>query len=479
MATTSIWRVKGWIGKVVIYAENPDKTRNPKYFEKQDMTDDGANILSDVIDYAVNDEKTKNKNAILHDETTPVLKQFVSGVNCLPENARSAMMKVKKENGKEGGVVAYHGYQSFDKGEVTPEQCHDIGIKLAEKLWGDRFQVLVTTHLDKAHHLHNHFVLNTVSFKDGKKYYRSEKDYYNMRIESDNLCREYNLSVIENPKRGKSKHYAEWKAEKENKPTWRSLIKDDIDIAISQAMTKRQFFQNLKKMGYEIKIGKDISVKPQGKERFVRLAKSFGEDYTIDGIRKQILSQTHTVGMEVEPQPKSQAVKLQGTFKGVKKITGYRALYFHYLYKMGILPKDKQKSPKQVYFLYREDIRKLNKFSDETRLLCEYKIDTAEQLFDFSKSLQTEINTLTENRKHLRYKSRNIRDDDKLTAVKSEISDISKTLGKLRKQVKLCKGIEIRSSEMKYKMRQERIDREENANESLRGRSRTNRKIKS
>ena len=119
------------------------------------------------------------------------------------------------------GVVAYHGYQSFAPGEVNPQTAHEIGLKLAQKLWGNGYQVIVATHLDQESHIHNHFVVNTVSFKDGKRYHRTEKDYYDMQKESDRLCREYGLSVIENPQRGKSKHYGEWKAEQDSRPTWR------------------------------------------------------------------------------------------------------------------------------------------------------------------------------------------------------------------------------------------------------------------
>ena len=143
------------------------------------------------------------------------------------------MIAVKKRFGKEGGVVAYHGYQSFAPNEATPEMAHEIGVRLAKVLWGEKYQVLVATHLDKENHLHNHFVVNTVSFVDGIKYHRTEKDYFDMQRESDRLCREYGLSVIENPQRGKSKHYGEWRAEQEGRPTWRGLIKNDVDTAIS------------------------------------------------------------------------------------------------------------------------------------------------------------------------------------------------------------------------------------------------------
>ena len=172
MAVTSIWRVNGWLGKVVIYVENPDKTTNPGFFRNEAQSPEGSQGLDDVIAYAVNSRKTEQ-----HREDADILERFVSGVNCHPATARAEMLAVKKRFGKEDGTIAYHGYQSFAPGEATPEIAHKIGVELAQRLWGNRYQVVVATHLDKANHLHNHFVLNTVSFVDGKKYFRSAKDY--------------------------------------------------------------------------------------------------------------------------------------------------------------------------------------------------------------------------------------------------------------------------------------------------------------
>ena len=188
MATTSIWRVGGWLGKVVIYVENPDKTENPATYEKSDMEGRDAQGLTDVIEYAVQQQKTEK--AVANDEGTAIMQRFVSGVNCSPSTARDEMIAVKKRFGKEDGTVAYHGYQSFAPGEADPQTAHEIGLKLAKKLWGKKYQVVVATHLDKSNHLHNHFVVNTVSFVDGIKYHRTEKDYYDMQRESDRLCRE-------------------------------------------------------------------------------------------------------------------------------------------------------------------------------------------------------------------------------------------------------------------------------------------------
>jgi len=448
MATTSIWSVKGWLGKVVIYVENPDKTENPAYFEKQDMTDKETQGLSDVIAYAAKTEKTKAE-----DENQVIMRHYISGINCSPDTARDEMMAAKIRYGKDSGVMAYHGYQSFAPGEATPDMAHEIGIQLAKRLWGERFQVIVATHLDKENHLHNHFVVNSVSFIDGLRYHRTEKDYYDMQVESDKLCREYGLSVIENPKRGKSKQYGEWRADKEGKPTYRSLIKTDVDRAIAESMTERQFWDNLRRQGYHIKFGQDITLRAEGKDRGLKLFRNFGEDYSIEGIRNRILAQNRPRRRIIPlPQPPSKQIRFTGNIKKTKKITGFRALYFYYLYKMGVLPKKRQQSPEQVYFLFREDIRKIRNFEQEIRLLAKHKIDTGEQLAAYKESLTTEMTALSGDRKRLRYQVRSIGDEEKKAVVKTEIAVLSGKIGTLRKEVRLCEDIEKRSVEMKDKL---------------------------
>ena len=108
MAVTSIWRVNGWLGKVVVYVENPEKTANPEFYENEDMMERECQGLDDIIAYAINSRKTEQ-----HKEDSDVLEHFVSGVNCHPATARAEMLSVKKRFGKEDGTIAYHGYQSF------------------------------------------------------------------------------------------------------------------------------------------------------------------------------------------------------------------------------------------------------------------------------------------------------------------------------------------------------------------------------
>ena len=465
MATTAIWDVTDRLDRVIDYTTNPDKTEN------LDFNSSDFRGLQEVLKYAVQDAKTE--------------KQFyVTGINCYPETACKQMSKTKLQFQKTDGILAFHGYQSFAPGEATPETAHAIGVKMAQELWGDRFEVVVSTHLDK-NHLHNHFVLNSVSFKDGKRYYDNKTTYSLMRQTSDRLCREYSLSVIENPQRGKSKHYAEWKAEQESKPTWRGLIREDVDKAIDESMTFTQFIANLRRQGYEVKTGvKYMAVRPNGKERFVRL-KTLGDDYTEENIKERILKNRTPKRPQVLPEPNRKRYTVRGcmNIRKTRKLTGLQALYFHYLYKMGILPKQCV-SRKRTHFLLREDIWHMKQLISQTKLLCTHRIETKEQLLTYQNELKQEMTALINERKSFYNNLRRCKDDKQILAYKEQISGISKKLPLLRREVKLCTGILSRSEEMKQKLlqiKQEQINqgKEEKANDQRSRSSRSNRQYES
>ena len=430
MAVTSLWAVRGNLGGVLDYAANPEKTD-----------------LTNLLRYATQQRKTT-----VQEEGAPV-RQLVTGIHCAPATARREMQAVKKRFGKEKGVIAYHGYQSFASGECTPELAHEIGVKLARQLWGDRYQVLVATHLDRENHLHSHFVINTVSFVDGKKFYRSGLDYRAMREASDALCREYGLSIIETPQPGKSKHYAEHRAEQQGKPTWRSLIKQDVDTALRQSMTERQFFHALQQMGYEVKVGADISVRPQGKERFFRLGRNLGENYTPAGTRRQLLEQSRPE-REYPPQPRK--VKFHGQVKPARRATGFRALYYHYCYLLGIFPRNKRRLPRRVPPALREELLRGERFSQEVRLLSQYKIDTMEQLEAHQGKVEDDLKALLSQRAALYRQFRSVAaqsDPERKDWVKQEISTLTGQIKKLRKEAVLCEDIARRSEKMRENLR--------------------------
>lgn len=438
MATTAIWDVTDRLDRVIDYATNPEKTEN-LVFSNPDFQS-----LQNVLDYIQQDAKTE--------------KQFyVTGINCDPATSCKQMSQTKLQFQKTDGILAFHGYQSFMPGEATPETAHAIGVKLAQELWGSRFEVVVSTHLDK-HHLHNHFVLNSVSFMDGKRYYDNNATYALMRQTSDRLCREYSLSIIENPQRGKSMHHAEWQAEQESKPTWRGLIREDVNKVIAASMTFTQFIAALRQQGYEVKTGvKYMAVRPPGKERFVRL-KTLGDDYAEESIKQRILQNRNPKRLPPLPEPKRKRCTMKGSIKATRKITGLQALYFHYLYKMGILPR-KRASSKRTHFLLREDLRYLEEITAQTKLLCAHHISSKEQLFAYQKGVEQEKSILYADRKALYNRIRRCKDEGQIEAYKEQIAGLSKQINLLRKEVKLCTGILSRSGEMQEKL--SRIKQEE------------------
>ena len=335
------------------------------------------------------------------------------------------------------------------RGEVTPDMAHEIGVRLAEELWGGRFQVLVATHLDRPNHIHNHFVLNSVSFLDGKRYNDCTATYMEMRKASDRLCREYNLSVVENPKRGKGKQYGEYRAEKEGKYTYRSLVKADVDRLIAQAATDKQFFYLLKQEGYEVKRGKDITVRQRDKPRGLMLERNFGEDYSYERICQRILESHRPLPSVKGGQRKHLQVRIQ---KGkAKKIEGLRGLFYRYCFELGIFSKQKH-SPAKTHFLLREDLIKLEQITKEIRLLGTYHIDTESGLFSFREKRKQEIEQLSERRSSLKRTLRTRAGQEKPEELKGEIAGLSKEIGRLRKEVVLCDGIAERSGVMREKL---------------------------
>jgi len=443
MAVTAIWNITGRIDRALAYAENPDKTINPEHLKNARLTPAESESISKVIAYAVQQKKTSGGGSNPY---------FVTGVNCGADTAAFEMMKTKERYGKPGGNTAYHAYQSFAPGEATPEAAHEIGVKLASEIWGGRFQVVVATHLDKGH-LHNHFILNSVSFKDGKKYNDCRATYKVIRETSDRLCREYGLSVIKGPEAGKTKAYAEWRDEMAGKPTMRSLVKSDVDRAIAESMTDREFFAKLKAMGYMMKQGKDVTIVPPGKERGVRLARNFGDGYTIESIRRRILANDSPAKPQ-KPLSERKITKRHASSISPPRmrIGGYYGLYVRFQYELTVRHRRAPGRNARMHYLLREDIGKLDKIYSEMTLLRENGIKTAGQLLSYREGIAQKVTSLEEGRRKLYQKLRRKSAAGHEGGIKSEIAEITYGLRMLRQEVKKADSIAERSGVIKQKL---------------------------
>lgn len=441
MATTSIWKIDKRLDHVIEYTTNPEKTSKDSYQE-----------LHNVIEYAKASYKTEKQ-------------LYVSTLNCSEETILQDMIQTKKRYRKENGVLAFHGFQSFVKGEVTPEIAHEIGVKLAEELWGDRFEVVISTHLN-TEHIHNHFVLNSVSFKDGKKYYNNRHTYALMRETSDRLCEEYKLNVLEEKICGKYNiDYTKYYKEGVNKSTHHSIAKEDIDFAIGQAYSYKDFLSILKKMGYtvEIRYGK-LSVRKEPYKRNIRIERAFGEEYTIENIEKRIFeTQTTRIPFpEARVNSKKYESKERQNFKNRKKAKGIKALYFYYCFLLKIYPKSHYKKYSSEML---EEIKKMDKYSKEVRFLCKNNIETTQELLTYKKMAILDRKELKTQRENLWRKNKKVQNDKEKQKNIIKINSLRDEIKKLSKKIDLINDIETRVPKIKEKINEMENNKEEKVKE--------------
>ena len=231
------------------------------------------------IKYILNSDKT-DKNIL------------ISTYMCNEKTSHNQFLNTRKLNNINGTILARHLIQSFLPNEVTPEKAHEIGKSLCKEILKDQYEYVLSTHIDK-NHIHNHIIFNNVSFVTGKCYQSNKKTYHKIRSISDKLCKENNLSVVdefyEKYKKKfkiKGKSYYEYSHYKKG-TSWKSKLRFSIDKAIEKSNTWEEFLKIIKRYGYDIKFGKHIAFKHKDKERFTR-SKIIGEDYTEESLRKRI-----------------------------------------------------------------------------------------------------------------------------------------------------------------------------------------------
>lgn len=410
MATTSIWSIKNNLKQSINYIINPEKTINKDYGKES----------YNYLEITSNEYNFKNEKVC-----------YVSSLNCSEYNPYEDMKFTKEQYGKTDGILAFHGYQSFKENEVSADIAHEIGVKFAEEMFND-YEVVVSTH-QNTNHIHNHFIINSVSFKTGKKYNNNRTNLAKLRQISDSLCAEYGLSVLEEDINYKSTYN-----HKVLDNDYYKILKEDLDNVISYSVTLKQVIERLKKLNYQFYSRNGIiTIYRDGKDK-VRIEKAFGNDYSIDNINKRLY-----LSKQIIFKPIPQKTIFEKYSKTNKTHKGIYGLYLYYCYLLGAFPKN---HPKQYLpYSIRKEISKLDEYSNQVRFMVSNNIETKEDLESFSKTNYEEYKNLMGKRENLWKRYHRAKSEEDKSEILTEINDMQSKIKELRKYNKYCKDIFERS----------------------------------
>ena len=180
--------------------------------------------------------------------------QLVTGWNCTAQSALSEMQLTKERFRKTDGRQYYHFVQSFSETDgLTPQEAHAIGLELAQREFPD-FEVLVATHID-TDILHSHLIVNSVSFRDGRKLHQSAADLQAHRVVNDEICAAHHLSILPPPQKqvtqkrmGTREYRSAVKGE-----SWKFRLMSAIDQCMRYAATKDEFLSLMESEGYQVR----------------------------------------------------------------------------------------------------------------------------------------------------------------------------------------------------------------------------------
>ncbi len=427
MATTGFWPVKGKLKDVLDYADNPDKTTDKKFLDED---------LWNVLQYTESDQKTDQR-------------MYVSGINCAPQRAYEAMMDTKRKYGKLGGNVAYHGYQSFREGEVTPEEAHQIGLETARRMWGSEYEILVTTHLN-TENVHNHIVVNSVSFRTGRKFENHISDHFKLREISDEICRERGKSVLENAPFFGGEKDGYW-VRKNGGLTHRDMLRGDLEEALAVCSSHRDLERYLRGLGYRFE--RDFryehpSLILDSWKKPVRID-SLGERYSVDSIRERILRNQRKPELyyiAIPDRNRMPMFNMAKELQKLKKMGFVAALFTIFLELLGCsIDRDAENKKRPMSPELRAEVAKLDKYIAQQDLLLHNKIGTAEELIAYRDKLTGQINELDGKRKAIRNRIRRAKTPEEQEELKNQAKYITKKMQPLRKQRQLTIDILVKS----------------------------------
>lgn len=426
MAVASIWPVKNNVSGAIKYACNPEKTTEENRVS--------LHAVENVVEYAADELKTERC-------------EYVHGINCRPDNAIRLFNETRKRWGRAMDKrVCYHGYQSFKTDEVDAKTAHEIGIELAERLWGDRFEVIVATHCNTGHY-HNHFVLNAVSFVDGRKYCNYKADYEQMRKVSDEICRERGISVLENsPIHTLGSKNEVW-LHKAGKLSQRDMLKADMEYCLKYASNYQELESQLWGLGYSID-WVHMSVKAKNRERAIRL-KNIG--FTKEIIEERLYQNRCNVNFydiwnEHLPykSKKSPIIHLMRQLdftvqhsKSPEKVLVSAVLYIILaLFELAKQVKNFVIADVEL----RHEVRNIKEYISEYHFLKDEKLDTLADISNFIDKTKTEI-TEFEHKRNLADNKKRRAAPEKIQQYKDERKAITEHITPLRKKLKKAEQI--------------------------------------
>lgn len=235
-----------------------------------------------AIDYILNSEKTENGKLT-----------YSYACDCSGAGAERDFLNIRACGTGLGNRLAWHIVQSFNEDEVTPEQAKQIGIELADKLLNGRYQYVLATHTNR-NNIHNHIIFNNVDMIDYRTFtYQEDRNKVccqKLMKANDEICKNNNLQIIENPSKSKGKCYYEWQQDYLGK-SWKSQLRHLIDEAIMQSANFEEFLENLKKQNVDCVYTPQnvikIKFKMEGQQRYSR-GKTLGWYYDEPQIKKRI-----------------------------------------------------------------------------------------------------------------------------------------------------------------------------------------------
>ena len=431
MAVIKIWSVHGTmnhsLGTVIDYVNNPEKT-GEKVTDRQTIKyqSDDLQGLVNVMDYAMNENKTENK-------------LYVSGLNCDPKYARDQMIMTKERFNKTDKRIAYHMIQSFAPGEVTPQLAHSIGIEYAQKMFGDKYEVVIATHLN-TDSIHNHFIINSVSFEDGKKYHMGKGTVQQMRKLNDDICKAHNLSVpVKQLGRGTYGYQNIIDFKKDGGEL--NTFAKNIDEVIEMSVTRQQFYDEMKRRGYVFDFSR---MHPRiffpGKDRARRwetISQIMGEEYSQEAVEERIAG--NWIPKKREPQDDPRQIFF-GSDHPTFNYREYKVVYFKFISGLKFIQM-RPRTNRELYFLLGDELKKMDRLIEQQSLMIRNNLNTSEEVLHFRNARASMLSSLTDERTELRKKLKTAIRNEDLTVqdeVRNNVANMTERIKQIRNEVKIC-----------------------------------------